>query len=67
MQQSRSCGREGGPGAVGFLFPLRGRVAGESTAGLSRCGRERVRTLTRIIREVITNDSQWCKVGYESQ
>ena len=23
--------------------------------------------LTRIIREVITNDSQWCKVGYESQ
>jgi hypothetical protein len=23
--------------------------------------------LARIIREVITNDSQWCKVGYESQ
>jgi hypothetical protein len=23
--------------------------------------------LTRIIREVITNDSQWCKVGYESR
>jgi hypothetical protein len=23
--------------------------------------------LARIIREVITNDSQWCKVGYESR
>src|SRR5882762_2110755 len=56
MQQSRSCGREGGPGAVGFLFPLRVRVAGESSAGLSRCGRERVRTLTPPARRAIPHE-----------
>jgi hypothetical protein len=55
-----------------LFFGIVENVIGSHFDGANRvflvcaCGDDRA-TLARIIREVITHDSQWCKVGYESQ